>query len=91
MSARADWGNLRNVVVLLIVMQVVSVILAWSLNPLGSRSETAFPLLLATNMIAFAIVSYVGRMGNRDEDVNGRWVLVGSAAVLFFMLMVLIV
>jgi uncharacterized membrane protein YozB (DUF420 family) len=84
-------GQLRTLVVLLLTLQCVSVVLAWSLNPVSQRSQTAYALLLAADLVGFSLVSYISRVGNRGETVRGAFVLAGSAAVLFFMFLVSLV
>lgn len=85
-----EWGSLRLFVVLLLGVQVVSVVFAWLLNPLGGKSQTEFVLLLATDLVAFALISYIGRIGGRGQSPRGGYILAGSAAVLFFMFLVLL-
>lgn len=91
MSSAGDWKGVRTFVILLVVLQFVAVILAWSLNPVTQKDQTAFALLLSADLVAFAVVSYVGRTNNRGERVRGAVALVGSAVALFFMFMVLLV
>ena len=85
----SEWGSLRVFVALLLLLQLVSVLLAWSLNPIGGQSENSFALLLAADLIAFSIVSYLARTNNQEGGARGPVVLAGSAAVLFFMLLAL--
>ena len=85
------WGQLRTLLVFLLILQCVSVVLAWSLNPVSQRGQTAFALLLAADLVAFSLVSYVRRVENRGETARGSFVLAGSVAVLFFMLLVSLV
>ena len=85
----SEWGSLRLFVALLLLLQLVSVLLAWSLNPIGRQSETSFALLLAADLIAFSIVSYLARTHNQEGGTRGPVVLAGSTAVLFFMLLAL--
>ena len=85
-----EWGGLRVLVALLLVLQLVSVLLVWSLNPVGQKSQTSFALLLAADLVAFSIVSHTARTWNRGSCVKGPFVLAGSGAVLLFMLLALI-
>ncbi len=78
-------------VVLLLILQLVSVVLVWLLDPVSQRSQTAFSLLLAADLVAFSVVSYIRRVGNRGERVSGAFILAGSGMVLFFMFLVLLV
>lgn len=86
-----EWSKVRTLVVLLLVLQAVSVVLMWSLNPVGQRSETSFALLLAADLVAFSSVSYLGRRENLGGKIRGEFVLAGSAVVLLFVLLALAV
>lgn len=78
-----EWSGIRLLVAFLLVFQLVSVVLMWSLNPIDQRSEAAFALLLASDLVAFSIIAYVARL--RNLGVRGAFVLMGSAAVLLLM------
>jgi len=90
LSAQDNWWSTRMFVILLLAVQVVAVAFAWLLNPLGPKSETEYALLLAVDLVAFALISYVGRLGGAGKNPRGGYVLAGSALVLFFMLLVLL-
>jgi len=90
MMSSGEWGKAKMLVVLFILLQLVSTVLLWSLNPVGSKEESDFALLLAADLVAFSAVSYMSRKGNRGEPVHGGFILAGSAVALFFMLLVLI-
>jgi len=89
-SARSDWGSTKMLVLLLLAVQAVAVVFAWLLNPLGPKSETEYALLLAVDLVAFALISYVGRLGGAGRNLREGYVLAGSALVLFFMFLVLL-
>lgn len=91
MSLSSYWGQLRALVALLLLIQLVSVAFAWWLNPLGGRSQTAFPLLLALNLVAFSAVSYTTRVSNKGETVSRLAILAGSALMLLFMILIILV
>jgi membrane associated rhomboid family serine protease len=88
-SARNDWGSTKILVILLLAVQVISVVFAWLLNPLAPKSETEYALLLAVDLVAFALISYVGRLGGAGKNPREGYVLAGSAVVLLFMFLVL--
>ena len=88
MNPSAEWRRVRILVVLFLALQLVATILAWSLNPVGPRSESEFALLLAADLVAFAVVSYVARKGNREEPIRRGYVLVGSVVVMLLMFLV---
>ena len=91
MSSGDDWRATRMLVLLLLVVQVIAVVFAWLINPLGPKSEAEYALLLAVDLVAFALVSYIGRLGGMGEAPRGRYALAGAAVVLFFMFLVLLV
>ena len=90
MNAQDDWWSTKMFVILLLAVQVVTVVFAWLLNPLGPKSETEYALLLAVDLVAFALISYVGRLGGAGKNPRGGYILTGSAVVLFLMLLVLL-
>ncbi len=90
MNSDEGWSALRLFVLLLLAVQVVAVAFAWLLNPLGAKSQTEYVLLLSTDLVAFALISHIGRVGGRGDTPRDGYVLVGSAAVLFFMFLVLL-
>lgn len=85
-----EWSGVRNLVAFLLVLQLVSVVLMWTLNPIGQRSEASFALLLAADLVAFSIISYVSRVRALGRGIREPFVLVGSAAVFLFTLLALI-
>jgi len=89
--ASDDWGRIRVLVLMFLALQVVATMLVWSLNPVGPRSESEFALLLAADLVAFAVVSYVARKGNREEPIRRGYVLAGSMVVLLLMFLVPVV
>jgi hypothetical protein len=86
-----EWRWLRILVVLLLVLQLVAVVFTWLLNPMASRTQSAYSLLLAADLVAFAMISYVARLGGRGEEVRGSYVLTGCAAACVLVVMVLLV
>lgn len=85
-----EWSRLRLLVATLLAFQLVSVVLMWSLNPTGQQSEGSFALLLAADLVAFSIVSYVARLRDIGGGIRGPFVLLGSAVVLLFMLLAIV-
>lgn len=90
MNPDDGWGALRLLVVVLLAVQVIAVVLAWLLNPLGAKSQTEYVLLLSADLVSFALISYIGRAGGRSMDLRGGYLLAGSGVVLFFMFLVLL-
>ena len=89
MSAK-EWQTVRLMVALLLVLQLVSVVLMWSLNPIGQRSEASFALLLAADLVSFSMVSYMARGRDLEGGVRGSYVLMGAAATLLFMFLAIL-
>lgn len=90
MSSENGWGALRLFVMLLLVVQLIAVVFAWLLNPLGAKSQTEYVLLLSADLVSFAIISYIARVGGSRRGPRGGYVLAGSVAVLLFMFLVLL-
>ena len=91
MSKQNEWWSTKILVLLLLAVQVIAVVFAWLLNPLAQKSEAEYALLLAVDLVAFGLISYVGRLDGTGKDPREGYVLAGSAAVLFFMFLVLLV
>lgn len=91
MTSEGEWGKVRTLVLLLLLLQLVVVVFAWLLNPTAQKSQTAYAFLLAADLVAFSMVSYIGRVFNRGDGVRGGYVLVGCAAALGFVFLVLLV
>ena len=90
MSSNEGWGMLRTFVLLLLAVQVISVVFAWLVNPLGPKSQTEYVLLLSADLVSFAIISYIARVGGSGGGPRGGYVLAGSVVVLLFMFLVLL-
>lgn len=50
------------IVALLLLFELASVFFLWTFNPVGPLAEPAFALLLATDLISFAMISYIYRV-----------------------------
>jgi len=90
MSSDEGWSMLRLFVLLLLAVQVIAVVFAWLLNPLGPKSQTEYVLLLSADLVSFAIISYIARVGGSGSGPRGGYLVAGSAAVLVFMFLVLL-
>ena len=64
-------------VLLLLALQVTATVALWSLSPTGPTSQAIFAALLAVDLLAFAMVSYLYRMGRAARGFDRRWVLAG--------------
>jgi 4-hydroxybenzoate polyprenyltransferase len=72
----------RRIIVLLLILQGVTAVLLWTLDALNEVSEGTFALILAVDMISFAMISYVYRHDKESEPPSRGWLAVGSVLVL---------
>ena len=84
------WGSVKMLVFFLLALQAVSVVLMWSLDPVGQRSQASFALLLAADLVSFSIISYLARSRIVGGGVRRSFVLMGSAATLLFMFLAML-
>lgn len=70
----------------LLVLQVVSVVLLWTLNALDEASEGTFALFLAIDLVSFALISYSYRTTREGAGPKVIWVVAGSALVVILAL-----
>lgn len=85
-----EWRSVKMLVVFLLILQAVSVVLMWSLNPLGERSQASFALLLAADFVSFSMISYIARNRSSGGGIRGAFVLMGSAATFLFMFLAML-
>jgi hypothetical protein len=57
------------IVSLLLLVAAASVLVLWSVNPVGSGGESTFALFLAVDLVAVAMISYVQRGVAREGRV----------------------
>ena len=75
------------VVALFILLEIVSVSFLWTLNPVSGQGETTFALLLALDLVAFAMISYVYRV-NKSGDGISRGPLIAGCCFALLLLVV---
>ena len=73
------------VVALLILLELVSVVSLWALNPVSTAGEKTFALLLAVDLVAFAMISYVYRMSKTGESAARAPILTGCCFALLLL------
>lgn len=73
------------IVSLLLLVAAISVVVLWTVNPLGSGSETVFAVYLGVDLIAFALISYVQRSVSNGGRIGRIPVVAGC---LFMLLLV---
>ncbi len=69
-------------ILLLLSLQVFSTGFLWSLDALGSVSESIFALFLAVDLLAFGMIAYIYRISKQGELPNRLWFVLGSAMLL---------
>ena len=74
------------VVALLILLEIVSVVSLWTLNPLSTADEKTFALLLGVDLVAFAMISYTYRAFKTGESAARAPIIAGCcfAVLLLF-------
>jgi hypothetical protein len=73
------------IVALLVLLELLSVISLWTLSPLSSASESTFALMLAVDLVAFAMISYTYRV-SRWGEVPGRVPLIAGCCFALLLL-----
>ena len=65
------------IVSLLLLVAAFSVFVLWSVNPVGSGSESTFALFLAVDLIAVAMISYIDRAVSREGRISRAALIAG--------------
>lgn len=73
------------VAALLVLLELVSVISLWTLNTASTVSEQTFALLLAVDLVAFAMISYTYRALKTGESAARAPMLAGCCFVLLLL------
>lgn len=74
------------IVAFLLLIAVLSVFVLWTVNPVGSGSETTFALYLAVDLIAVALISYVRRSVITDGKIGRLPIVAGCCFILILVL-----
>jgi hypothetical protein len=74
------------IVALLVLIAAISVFVLWTVNPVGSGSETIFAIYLSVDLVAFAMISYVERRVNGDGKFGRAPLIAGCCFVLLLVL-----
>jgi len=74
------------IVSLLLIIAAVSVFILWSVNPVGSGSESTFALFLAVVLVSVAMISYVERSVTREGRMARAPLIAGCFMILFLVL-----
>ena len=68
---------------LLLLVAAISVFVLWSVNPVGSGSESTFAMFLAVDMVCVAMISYVERAVSREGRMSRAPLVAGCVFILF--------
>jgi len=71
------------IVSLLLLVAAISVFILWTVNPLGSGSESTFALFLAVDLVSVAMISYVERSVSREGRMARAPLIAGCCMILF--------
>jgi hypothetical protein len=71
------------IVSLLLIVAAISVYVLWSVNPVGSGSESTFALYLAVDLVSVAMISYVERAVAREGRLGKAPLVAGCCFILF--------
>ena len=74
------------IVALLLVIASISVFVLWTVNPVGSGSETTFALYLAIDLISVALISYVHRSVTGGDRISRVPLIAGCCFILLLAL-----
>jgi hypothetical protein len=70
-------------VALLLMVAALSVFVLWTVNPIGSGSETTFALFIAVDIVSVAIISYIQRSISERDRIGRAPVLAGCCFIVF--------
>lgn len=83
--------NLAHRLVLLVVLlQGTATVTLWTLNPTGTAAQAVFGILLAVDLLGFALVSYLYRTDKAKAQFSRPWFLVGCGMLVVLFLAVLV-
>lgn len=81
-SMRSLKNYSTNIVYLLLVVEAVSVFFLWDLNPINKAGEAVFAILLAVDLVAFAMISYIYRNYKSGDTLNRGLLLAACCLIL---------
>ena len=76
----------RQVVTLLLALQIISAVYLLTINPLGPSATGRFTLFLATDLLSFSLVTYVYTRERWGEAIGRVWIFVGSVGLIILLL-----
>jgi len=72
------------IVGLLILVELVSAYFLWTLNPVNQAGEAVFAILLAIDLVSFAMMSYIYRTNKSGEQLNRGVLILACCLILVF-------
>ena len=72
----------QGVVALILVLQLISVVFLWTLNPYDPQAEPAFALYLVVVLLSFTMISYAYRGLKQSNTVQKVPILAGCIVVI---------
>ena len=74
-------SGLKYFAAVLLLLQLVSTVTVWLLNPANAISEELFALFTAVNLVAFALFSYTYRTEGKGGVARTTYVLAGLVMI----------
>lgn len=74
------------IVSLLLLIAAASLVVLWTLNPVGSGSENTFAPCLGVDLTSVAMISYVQRSIKSNDRVGRTPLIAGCCFILFLVL-----
>jgi hypothetical protein len=71
------------VVALLLLIAALSVFVLWTVNPIGSGSETTFALFVGVDLVSVAMISYVQRSVTQNGRIGIVPMVAGCCLIVF--------
>jgi hypothetical protein len=76
----------KQVVSLLLMLQLVATIFLWTLSSIGTADEGRFAVFLAVDLLSFAMVAFVFAHDKWGEEISRGWILMGSIGLVVLLL-----
>jgi hypothetical protein len=71
----------KQLVALLVVLQLVSAAYLWGETAVGTLSAAGFAIFLAVDLLSFTLVAYVYTHERWGEAINRVWILLGAVGL----------
>ena len=76
----------KQIVALLLLLQIVSVVYLWAATLVGALSAGRFAIFLAIDLLSFALVGYAYTHEKWGDTINRALVLLGSAGLILLLI-----